>query len=170
MNTLNKLILHPAWVTGFIDGEGTFYIGLMKNTTMTLGIQVQLQFSITQHIRDAELMRKLIPFFGTGTVVSDGPTKVQFRIRRYSDFYKSLFPLLDEFPLMTQKRLDAEAFRKAHAIIKDGRHLTVSGLDEIRALKTQMNRARMSEYKQIIKFPLFRYVYKTNQDIVQTLC
>jgi hypothetical protein len=144
----NTTIFHPAWVTGFIDGEGTFFVDLLKNKTMALGIQVQLQFSITQHIRDADLMRSLVDFFGAGIVVSDGPTKIQYRIRRFADFEQSLFPLLDEYPLMTQKRLDAEAFRKVHALMKDGRHLTPDGLDEIRAIKSTMNRARMLEFKK----------------------
>lgn len=144
----NTTIFHPAWVTGFIDGEGTFFVDLLKNKTMALGIQVQLQFSITQHIRDADLMRSLVDFFGAGIVVSDGLTKVQYRIRRFADFEQSLFPLLDEYPLMTQKRLDAEAFRKVHALMKDGRHLTPDGLDEIRAIKSTMNRARMLEFKK----------------------
>lgn len=144
----NTTIFHPAWVTGFIDGEGTFFVDLLKNKTMALSIQVQLQFSITQHIRDADLMRSLVDFFGAGIVVSDGLTKVQYRIRRFADFEQSLFPLLDEYPLMTQKRLDAEAFRKVHALMKDGRHLTPDGLDEIRAIKSTMNRARMLEFKK----------------------
>ena len=144
----NTTIFHPAWVTGFIDGEGTFFVDLLKNKTMALNIQVQLQFSITQHIRDADLMRSLVDFFGAGIVVPDGPTKVQYRIRRFADFEQSLFPLLDEYPLMTQKRLDAEAFRKVHALMKDGRHLTPDGLDEIRAIKSTMNRARMLELKK----------------------
>ena len=144
----NTTIFHPAWVTGFIDGEGTFFVDLLKNKTMALSIQVQLQFSITQHIRDADLMRSLVDFFGAGIVVSDGSTKVQYRIRRFADFEQSLFPLLDEYPLMTQKRLDAEAFRKVHALMKDGRHLTPDGLDEIRAIKSTMNRARMLEFKK----------------------
>lgn len=144
----NTTIFHPAWVTGFIDGEGTFFVDLLKNKTMALGFQVQLQFSITQHIRDADLMRSLVDFFGAGIVVPDGPTKVQYRIRRFADLEQSLFPLLDEYPLMTQKRLDAEAFRKVHALMKDGRHLTPDGLDEIRAIKSTMNRARMLEFKK----------------------
>jgi hypothetical protein len=144
----NTTIFHPAWVTGFIDGEGTFFVDLLKNKTMALGIQVQLQFSITQHIRDANLMRSLVDFFGAGIVVPDGPTKVQYRIRRFADFEQCLFPLLDEYPLMTQKRLDAEAFRKVHALMKDGQHLTPDGLDEIRAIKSTMNRARMLEFKK----------------------
>lgn len=149
--TYNSNILHPAWVTGFVDGEGTFFIDILKNSTMALGFQVQMQFVITQHIRDAELVHKFVDFFGCGYVATDGPTKLQYRIRGYSDFDKSLFPLLDEYPLVSQKRLDAEAFRRVHAMMGDKRHLTASGLAEIRAIKGTMNRARMTQYKDLSK-------------------
>lgn len=147
--TYNSNILHPAWVTGFIDGEGTFFIDILKNSTMSLGYQVQLQFVITQHIRDAKLVHMFVDFFGCGYVANDGPTKLQYRIRGYSDFNKSLFPMLDEYPLVSQKRLDAEAFRRVHAMMGNKQHLTASGLAEIRAIKATMNRARMAQYKAL---------------------
>ena len=134
--------MHPAWVVGFIDGEGTFFIDIMKNSTMALGFQVQLQFVITQHIRDSVLMHSFVDFFNAGYIANDGLTKLQFRIRAYNQL-PILFGLLDQFPLMTQKRLDAEAFRKVHTMMGNKLHLTVDGLEEIRAIKATMNRARM---------------------------
>lgn len=148
MKNLNTNILNPQWVVGFIDGEGTFFVDLLKNSTTKLGIQVQLRFVISQHIRDIELMQLFPVFFGTGNLVSDGPTKVQYRMRGIQDLEQRLFPLLDECPLMTQKRLDADAFRQVHALMKRGQHLTLSGLDEIRSIKGSMNRARMDIYKK----------------------
>lgn len=56
----NNNILHPQWVVGFIDGEGCFHISVSKNSTMKLGYQVSLEFTITQHIRDKELMNKFV--------------------------------------------------------------------------------------------------------------
>nr|ATX61960.1 hypothetical protein [Tremella fuciformis]ATX62025.1 hypothetical protein [Tremella fuciformis] len=148
MKNINTNIFHPAWVVGFIDGEGTFFIGLNPNKTMALGVQVQLQFSVTQHIRDVMLMNNLVNFFNAGYIAPDGTSKVQFRMRDFGQLENNLFPLLDQYPLMTQKRLDAEAFRKVHSMMKQGLHLTSTGLDEIRAIKSTMNRARMTGYKK----------------------
>lgn len=149
--TYNSNVLHPAWVTGFIDGEETFFVDILKNSTMSLGYQVQLQFVITLHIRDAELVHMFVDFFGCGYVANDGPTKLQYRIRGYNDFDKSLFPLLYAFPLMSQKRLDAEAFRRVYTMMGDKLHLTDNGLAEVRAIKATMNRARMTQYKSLSK-------------------
>jgi hypothetical protein len=117
MKHINTNIFHPAWVTGFIDGEGTFAVAIQRNSTMALGYQVQLQFVITQHIRDAALMVKFLEFFNCGTVVNDGPTKKQFRIRDFNKLETILFPFLDAYPLQTQKALDANDFRLFHTIL-----------------------------------------------------
>lgn len=147
MNKLNTTILNPFWVTGFIDGEGTFFVGITRHSTMALGYQVQLQFTITQHIRDADLMDKFTEFFGCGNIASDGSTKVQFRIRKLSDIKSVLLPFVKDHPLQTQKRLDAAAFFGVLALMETGEHLTVDGLAKIRDIKSTMNRARMLEFK-----------------------
>ena len=147
MNTLyNTSKLHPAWVVGFIDGEGTFFIDIPKNATIKLGYQVMLQFAITQHIRDAALMLDLQEFFGCGTIANDGTTKKQFRIRNIEQVGSKLLPLFDMYPLRTQKSLDMQSFYQVYNMMKQGLHLTPEGLEEIRAIKATMNRARMAQY------------------------
>ncbi len=133
----------PKGVTGFIDGEGTFYVGITPKSDMSTGYQISLEFTITQHVRDITLMNKLPLFFGCGYVVlNKGKSTCQFRIRNINELEVSLFPLLETYPLQTQKALDAVAFREVHAIVKAGKHLTDKGLNKIRELKAPMNRAR----------------------------
>lgn len=58
MKPLLYTILNPSWVVGFADGEACFHVSVITNTTMKLGFSCALEFSITQHIRDRELMEK----------------------------------------------------------------------------------------------------------------
>jgi hypothetical protein len=119
---------------------------------MVLGYQVGLEFSITQHQRDLELMLLLPQFFRCGYVtvpyglvsrsLTKDKTTCQYRIRKIMDLELNLFPLLEEFPLQTQKKPDAKAFREVHALIKAKQHLTAEGLQQIRQLKASMNRGR----------------------------
>lgn len=129
-------------MTGFIDGEGCFFIGVFKNSTMTLGYQVQLTFSITQHSRDKALLDSFVPFFQAGSVTPQGTTKYEFRIRSLDEFERVLFPMLDKYPLLTQKRHDAADFRLVHSLMKEGKHLTAEGLTQIKAIKAGTNRGR----------------------------
>jgi hypothetical protein len=54
-----------------------------------------------------------------------------------------LFELLDNYPLHTQKALDAKAFRDVYAMMLNKEHLTHEGIAKIRLIKESMNRGRM---------------------------
>lgn len=146
MTKFNTTIFHPAWVTGFIDGEGTFYVGIYPKNDMATGYSVSLEFSITQHIRDTLMMQNLVSFFGFGYLAKDGLTKYQLRVRNVEDLVK-LFTLFDAYPLQSQKQLDALAFRQVLNLVLAKQHLTEEGLQQIRVIKASMNRARMLKYK-----------------------
>ena len=64
--------LHPGWIVGFIDGEGTFHVAINKNKTMKLGYQVILEFVITQPKRDHNLLVRIKDFFNCGYLINDG--------------------------------------------------------------------------------------------------
>lgn len=110
---------------------------------MKFNLQVQLQFTITQHIKDAQLMYDIQTFFKCGYIVNDTPTKLQYRIRGIKDITEKLLPLFDMYPLHTRKSLDLIAFKDVHAIMLSGGHLTLKGLKQIKQIKSTMNRARV---------------------------
>jgi len=135
----NASLLNPNWIVGFIDGEGCFHVSVSKNKSMKLGYQVSLEFSITQHIRDKELMNKLVDFFGCGYVINDTPMKLQYRIRDRQDLSKKLFPFLDQNSLLTVKSLDYLDFKLVHSMLENKLHLTPEGLDKIRTIQAGIN-------------------------------
>ena len=66
---------------------------------MKLGYQVILEFVITQHKKDYDLMVKIKKnFFNCGSLVKDGLDKYQFRIRGLDQIENYLFPLLENSP------------------------------------------------------------------------
>ena len=138
----NSNLISPNWIVGFIDGEGCFHVSVSKNKSTKLGYQVSLEFSITQHIRDKELMEKLVKFFGCGYVINDTPMKLQYRIRDRKDLLENLFPFLDQNPLLTVKSLDYLDFKLVHSMLESKLHLTPEGLVEIRIIQARMNRNR----------------------------
>ena len=46
--------LEPFWVTGFVDGEGCFLVGINRHPEMTAGFQVLPEFTVVQHQRDSQ--------------------------------------------------------------------------------------------------------------------
>jgi hypothetical protein len=100
MNLFNDKIFNPYWVVGFVDGQGCFSVGVFKNTTLRLGYQDELEFSITQHKRDHALLEQLVKFFGCGYVAPDGPLKLKYLVRDLSDLNRVIIPFFQSYPLV----------------------------------------------------------------------
>lgn len=65
-------IKDPHWLAGFTTGEGCFSIKITNSSSNHIGFQVLLVFTLTQHVRDEELMRSLIDYLGCVNVSVDG--------------------------------------------------------------------------------------------------
>lgn len=64
--------LHPYYVTGFTDGEGSFIVKILKRSKMNTGYEVQLSFSITNHSRGRALLESIKGYFGgIGSLLKD---------------------------------------------------------------------------------------------------
>ena len=62
MNTnINKL--NSNWVTGFVDGDGCFYVKVTRDGTYKIGWTIKPQFIIKLHKRDEKLLKKMKLFF-----------------------------------------------------------------------------------------------------------
>lgn len=133
-----SILLNPQWVLGFIDAEGCFHVAIQNNASMRLSVQVQLQFSVGQHMQDKVLMERFIPFFnGVGQVTKSGGSMYQYRIRGMDDLEHTLFPFLEVHPLVSKKSIDYANFQLVHGMMRQGLHLM-----RIRHVQSQMNRQR----------------------------
>lgn len=63
-------MIDPNWLAGFIDGEGCFYVKINKDNTKT-GYTVSLNFIITQHSRDEQLIFSSANYLGCGNIQKD---------------------------------------------------------------------------------------------------
>ena len=132
--------LDAQWVTGFVDGEGCFFVGFNKHSDMKTGFQVLPEFTVVQHERDVQLLFALKEFFGCGVVRSNHGDRVAFRVRGQDNLLQRVVPFFVEHPLKSKKRVDFEKFRTVLIKMEAGDHLTANGVDEIRRIASQMNR------------------------------
>ena len=140
------------WVVGFVDGEGCFSISVVRNPTCQLGWQVQHEFSVTQGASSRAALEELIDLFGCGSIIENRRTDdhreniLRFSVKRRQDLTDVIVPFFRMHPLRTAKRSDFERFDIVLQMMKDGQHLTPSGLRSIAALTELMNRRRRSRY------------------------
>ena len=138
---LKNIKIEPEWVAGFASAEGCFFVNIFNSPTHKLKTGVQLEFSISQHSRDELLMKSLIEFFKCGNVLKYNHA-CYYRIANIPGITENIVPLFKKFPIIGEKSKDFSDFCKVLEIIKDKKHLTNEGLDQIRTIKAGMNSKR----------------------------
>lgn len=134
--------LDAQWVTGFVDGEGCFHVGINPHLDMRAGVQVLPEFTVVQHERDVQLLHALKAFFGCGVVRSNHGDRMAFRVRGLENLLQRVVPFFVEHPLKSKKRVDFEKFRTVLGMMEADEHLTREGVEKIREIAGQMNRGR----------------------------
>ena len=134
--------LEPQWITGFVDGEGCFHIGISRHPEMTSGFQVLPEFTVVQHERDVQLLHALKAFFKCGVVRKNHGDRMAYRVRGQKNLSQCIVPFFLAHPLKTKKRLDFDKFRRVILMMERGEHLTAEGLETIRQIAEQMNRGQ----------------------------
>lgn len=132
--------INPYWVSGFVDGEGTFYVGINKNETMKTTWQVLPEFRIVQHKRDIKLLYALKNYFSVGVVRVNHDTRYELRIKSLEHLNKFIIPHFNKYPLLTQKKFDFIKFKTIINLMNNNQHLSVDGLKEIIVIASRMNR------------------------------
>ena len=145
------MILNPYWVSGFVDGEGTFYVGINKNESMYNRIQVLPEFRVVQHKRDIKVLYALKEFFQSGSVRINHDDRYELRIRSLESINKNVIPHFDKFQLMTNKKFDFIKFKKIINLMNQKKHLEIEGIKKIIDISLEMNRKNKLRAKEILK-------------------
>ena len=132
--------LDAQWITGFVDGEGCFHVGVNANASMTTGFQVLPEFTVVQHKRDVQVLHALKAHFGCGVVRVNHEDRMAYRVRSKAHLLERIVPFFMKHPLKTRKNVDFRKFRKVLLMMDKGVHLTGEGVEEIRQIAGQMNR------------------------------
>ncbi|GAB2626279.1 hypothetical protein G6F46_000074 [Rhizopus delemar] len=101
------------WLVGMTDGDGSFSV-LRQNNKWTL------TFKITQSTYNLRALYYIKQQLGVGSVsVESNRDQGSFRIRDRKQLANIIFPIFDQYPLLTTKYLDYAKFKSAYAILED---------------------------------------------------
>jgi LAGLIDADG endonuclease len=144
-------LIKIGWVVGFVDGEGCFSIGFVRQPDRArrkgykTGYQVSHRFAVVQGARSVDSLHKLREFFGVGAVSinrrydNHKEHLYRYSVQRREHLVEVIVPFFKRNPLQTSKRRDFERFVASLEICRQGRHLTTEGLIEIAELAERMN-------------------------------
>ena len=153
-NQQERLSEFRGWVIGFVDGEGCFSIGLVRQPDRAgrrgyrTGYQVSHDFVVTQGASSAACLTELREFFGVGKVYvnrrfdNHREHLLRYSVHRRDDLLERIIPFFRQYPLRTAKRHDFQKFAHCVELMAQGRHKTHAGLIEIVEIMQTMNRRK----------------------------
>ena len=92
--------LNPNWLSGFITAEGSFFISIYLNDKRKAKYAVSLVFSLSQHIKDTELLKRLLNFLACGRIQEHvNRETIEWIITKSDDLNQKLIPFLTKYSL-----------------------------------------------------------------------
>lgn len=123
-------------------------VKLIKSFSNQIKFQVQLSFVITQHCRDAELIKSFEAYLGCGKASITKRGEVTFEVRKFLDQTEKIISFFSKYPILGVKSKDFEDFCKVADIMEQKKHLTEEGLNQIREIRAGMNSSRNKEGRE----------------------
>lgn len=144
-----------GWIVGFVDGEGCFSIGFIRQPDRKeklrvrrgykTGYQVTPEFAVVQGAKSLECLKQIKDYFGVGAIYInrryDNHKEHLYRycVRRREDLMKVIIPFFQRYCLKTSKRGDFDKFVQCVRLIAGGKHFTNDGMIKIAKITEQMN-------------------------------
>jgi len=138
----SKMFLR-GYVTGLVDGEGSFHIAFQIRKDLSLGISIIPEFHISQSRRSKKALEIAREVLGCGYIKpnhrkSKDDTYVLV-VRDRSDLLTKIIPFFEYYRLQTQKHDDFAKFCEIVRLMDRGLHRSVSGVKKIIGIAYRMN-------------------------------
>lgn len=137
-------LLNPWFITGFTDGEGTFGLYINNNNSSKSGYKIAYVFAIGLHLKDLTLLQNIQKSLGVGKIYNIREDVIQLRVESLKELI-ILIQHFENYPLLTQKRIDFELFKSAILLIKNKEHLTELGMEKLLLIKSALNLLREND-------------------------
>ena len=145
-------IISNAWLSGFIDADGSFDVKVREKSTEGEGKnRVEVRFRIEQRKIDPNtnapyypVIKSIASSFGVELNTSLHNEGVEYYIISVTSpaKLKTLIKYLDTYSLFSSKLLNYLDFKSCVNLMLSREHLTKQGRDQIKLIKAGMNRKR----------------------------
>ncbi len=141
-------MLNDNYITGLIDGEGSFtvYINDGKNKDRKRRVRIEPKFYIKLIEEDKDILYQLKQYFKCGNVYFQKDKRpnhkncYRYEVTKRDDLRNIIIPFFKKNPVkFTTKQRDFKIFCEILSAISNNEHLTSSGLAKLYRLKQKMH-------------------------------
>jgi len=129
-----------SYITGFVDGEGSFLVSFSRREKMRTGIEVRPAFTVSQHKRNKDILLTIQRYFGCGTIRFNSCDETwKYEVRSLKEILGRIIPHFEQYPLQTSKRLDFARFKQICQMMNQDYHRLAESLPKIIEIAYGMN-------------------------------
>ncbi len=138
------LTIEPWFISGFVDGEGTFHVAFAKRTDLPKQWAIIPEFHISQHKDRASVLYEIQQYFNCGAIRENHAGRQNdvtqvFVVRNRNDLVQKIIPFFRSYPLRSQKKQDFEIFAEIVEAMNNRYHHSNEGFQLLVAKAFQMN-------------------------------
>jgi len=129
--------LNPHWVSGFVEGDGSFTTSIEPTTSY-----VKVRLIVGLNHRENLLIQKLLEFFGgVGRIhLSPKQEMVYYTVSIIKDLTSLIVPHFDTYELTGNKANNYLIWREILLKVNSKAHLTSEGSNQIQELRSKLNK------------------------------
>jgi len=145
------------YLVGFVDGEGTFHVGIHKRSQVKTGWQVYCEFHVSQNYDKVSILKEMKRVLGCGYIKPNHRNSTDktyvLVVRNQQDLLKKVVPFFERYPFRSPKQKEFKRFAKVIRMVDKDNHLNKKGLIEIAKIAFSMygnGKYRRISLKEII--------------------
>ena len=128
------------YLSGFVDGEGSFSVSIVKHPTQKFGWMINPCFQVYQHEKHREILELFQFVFKTGSIYRKSGTHpvLNFSIDSRRNLIEKVLPFFDKYPLVVK----GETYKKFRTIVlmmERKEHFKIEGFNKIVGIAFSMN-------------------------------
>jgi hypothetical protein len=133
-----------SYLAGYVDGEGSFHVGIQKSRNVSIGYQLVPELHVSQNSERNQVLRILRKTLGCGYIKPNHPGMSKdktdvFVVRNREDLLNKVIPFFESNPLLSPKQKDFEKFSLVVKAMDDGKHLETNGFLVLLRIAFSMN-------------------------------
>ncbi|MBI2100296.1 MAG: LAGLIDADG family homing endonuclease [Candidatus Vogelbacteria bacterium] len=128
------------YLSGFVDGEGSFSVAIIKTKMHKLGWMINPCFQVYQHEKHREILELCRYIFQTGSIYRKSGVHpvLNFSIDSRRGLIEKVIPFFDKYPLVV-KQDTYQTFRAIVMALERQEHISIDGFKKIVDLAYTMN-------------------------------
>lgn len=144
--------LSPAFISGIVDGDGSFFVYFLDSGEIKVGFTI-----VTDKASMAMLQDIQAHFKGIGSIRLGSKNELVYTVIGINQIVDVLIPFMDSNPIISERALHFDKFRKVSLLMKENNPLTLASKLEIVDLCYDMNKEgkrramSKSQYVELLK-------------------